>query len=86
VRRKNGDARNCWDVGAGASWCADDERALALVLLFGGFGWGEDARTVGEWGQEREWDRGEGGVRIHGPFCLHLRVAVVGENAEWEGE
>lgn len=89
MRRKNRDARDCRDVSARAGLCAGDERASTLVLLFGDdqcFGRREDARTVGEWGQGREWERGEGGIRISEPFFLHLRVAVVGEDAEWEGE
>lgn len=88
---KGRDARDSRDVGARASWCTGDERTLASVLLFGDdqrFDFGEDAGMVGEWGQRRELELGEGGVRTVRTFCLHflVRVAVVRENAEWDGE
>lgn len=88
---KGRDAWDCRDVGTRVSWCAGDERALASVLIFGDdqrFDLGEDERTVGEWGRRRELELGKGGVRTCRTFCLHLlvRVAVVGENAEWDSE
>ena len=87
---KDGDARDCGDVGVRAILCAFDERAVILALLFWNdqHGWIEDGRSVGEWGQRWEWYWGEGGVRACGPFCLHLRVCVaaVGEEAKWKGE
>ena len=87
---KDGDARDCGDVGIRAScWCAADERAAVFALLFWNDqrGWSEDGRSVGEW-RRREGHWGEGGVRACGPFCLHLRVCVaaVDEEAKWEGE
>ena len=84
---KDGGARDCGDVGIRASWGAADERAVIFALLFRNDqrGWRED-RSVGEWRQRREWYKGE--VRACGLFCLHLRVcvAVIGEEAKWEGE
>jgi hypothetical protein len=87
---KDGDARDCGDVGIRASWGAADERAVIFALLFWNdqHGWIEDGRSVRERGQRREWYWGIGQVRARGPFGLHLRVfvAAVGEEAKWEGE
>ena len=88
---KDGDARNCGDVGIRASWWgAADERAVVFALLFWNDqrGWSEDGGSVEEWRRRREWYWGEGEVRACVPFCLHLcvSVAAVDEEAKWEGE